>query len=88
MNVVVSKPPGKSEHGSWANTQEVPHSALAIDTVESKLVPNLGTSGAYCYTEEIWARKKSIQHIVCSFYFSAVFLDFEAREVPLLLCSV
>lgn len=88
MNVVISKPPGNSKHGSWANTPRVPHPAFSTDTVKSKLVPNSGTSGAYCYTEENWARGKPIRHIVCSFYFSAVFLDFRAREVPLSLCSV
>lgn len=88
MNMVVSRPPGSMKHRPWANTQEVPHSVFSIDTVKSKVVLNVGTSGAYCCTEEIWARKTSIQHIICSFNSSAVFLDFEAREVPFLFCSV
>jgi len=51
VDVVVSKPPGNSEHGSRVNTQEVTRSAFSVDMGKSKLVPNLGTSGAYCYTE-------------------------------------
>lgn len=75
-----------SKHSAGAHTQEVPHSAVSRATVKSKLVPNLSTSGAYCYTDEICTGK--YQFNITFAHFSAVFLDFEAREVTLLLCSV
>lgn len=46
MDITTIKPPGKSRHRAWADTQEVPHSALSVDTVKSKLLPDLGTADA------------------------------------------
>lgn len=46
MDMAIIKPPGNSRCRAWADTQEMPHSALSIDTVKSKLVPILGISDA------------------------------------------
>lgn len=44
MGMATIKPPGNSRHRAWADTQELPHSAISIDTVKSKLVPSSGLS--------------------------------------------